>query len=497
MSTEADKTQRSLRPPLPNSYWVEPGRLLAGEHPGGVSWSVTVERLQALLAAGVTLFVDLTEDHELASYAKLFEYVSLDRPLRHMRLSIPDHSVPKSPQIIHDALAAIDAHLSDGGVAYLHCRAGIGRTGMTVGCYLVQRGYTGDEALDKLNALWCASERSRSWPSVPETDAQVDYIRNWHKQIAVAHSSIPRGAGATPITVTERYVGVLLGMACGDALGAACGDSPSNETQALPGGGPFSLPTGAWLSDTAMTLSLSQSLLAVGGSDAQDQMQRYLAWQRDGVCSSTGVALALPDEVRRALAQWQWSRKPIGGSHDPNNLDAHPLARTAAVALYYAGDPTQMLHEAGEASRPTLQSPVVLDACRAFAALLSGALQGADKDALLSFKRTAAAKALRSRRLKQEVAQLIDGAWREWALRGAADVLTVLSAALVAFDRSDFFGQGAQQAVTNPSPASVGAVYGALAGAFYGVNGIPEPWRNSVLYEPELRDLAQRFASRG
>jgi len=480
-----NRTERSLRPPLPNSYWVESGRLLAGEHPSGASWSATVERLQALLAAGVTLFVDLTEEHELSSYEKLFEYVSLERPLKHVRLPIPDHGVPKSPQTIRDVLANVDAHLAEGGVAYIHCRAGIGRTGTAVGCYLVQHGYSGDEALEKLNALWCDSERSRSWPSVPETDAQAEYIRNWRKQIV---ASAPQVNRATPITVGMRYAGALLGLAIGDALGTA--GAPLAETQALLAG-PNGLPSGAWSADTAMTLSLAQSLFAVGGNDAHDQMQRYLAWQRDGVCSSTGVALGVPDEVRRALAQWQWSRKPMAGSHDPNNLDAHPLARTAAIALYYAGDPTLALHEAGEAARPTLQSPIVLDACRAYAALLSGALQGADKESLLSFKRTSAAKALRSRRLKQEVAQLIDGAWREWASRGGSDALTVLSLALAAFDNADFYSQGAAQAAAVSSTA--GAIYGALAGAFYGVNDVPDRWRGSVLYQRELLELAQRF----
>lgn len=492
MSTEAKLTQGSLRPPLPNSYWVEPGRLLAGEHPSGASWSVTVERLQALLAAGVTLFVDLTEEHELSPYDKLFDYVSLERPLKHLRAAIPDHGVPKAPHTLREALSAIESHLADGGVAYVHCRAGIGRTGTAVGCYLVQHGYSGDEAIEKLNALWCESARSRTWPNIPETDAQTDYIRNWTKQLTPQSQSI--GVGA--ITTAVRYEGVVLGMAIGDALGAS-GAASLSESQDLPGGGPLNLPPGAWLSDTAMTLSLSQSLFAVGGSDAQDQMQRYLAWQREGVCSSTGEPLAFPDEVRRALAQWQWSRKPMAGSHDPDNLDAHSLARTAAIALFFAKDPTLTLHEAGEASRPTLQAPLVLDACRAYAALLSAALQGADKEALLSFKHTPAAKALRSRRLKQEIAQLIDGAWREWANRDGADALTILSAAMAAFDSTDFYAQGLISTTgARANAATAGAVYGALAGAYYGVNAIPNPWRSSVLYARELTELAQRFAAR-
>jgi hypothetical protein len=60
----ADRPQ----PPLPNSYWVEPGRLLAGEYPASASRADSLERLQRLLAAGVTYFLDLTEPGELAAY---------------------------------------------------------------------------------------------------------------------------------------------------------------------------------------------------------------------------------------------------------------------------------------------------------------------------------------------------------------------------------------------------------------------------------------------
>src|SRR6185437_8143894 len=73
---------------------------------------------------------------------------------------------------LHDALQS-------GRCVYIHCRAGIGRTGTVVGCFLVERGLAGEAALDELNRLWQQNERSHSWPSVPETPDQTKYVVNW------------------------------------------------------------------------------------------------------------------------------------------------------------------------------------------------------------------------------------------------------------------------------------------------------------------------------
>jgi protein-tyrosine phosphatase len=62
---------------------------------------------------------------------------------------------------------------------YLHCWGGIGRTGTTVGCYLVRQGKTADEALDQLSAWWRSVPKSQYHPHSPETREQVKFIRTW------------------------------------------------------------------------------------------------------------------------------------------------------------------------------------------------------------------------------------------------------------------------------------------------------------------------------
>jgi len=76
-------------------------------------------------------------------------------------------------------LDAIQAALAAGHKVYLHCWGGIGRTGTTVGCWLVRQGLTGHQALNKLNELYLTAEQSHHYHQSPETQAQVKFILEW------------------------------------------------------------------------------------------------------------------------------------------------------------------------------------------------------------------------------------------------------------------------------------------------------------------------------
>src|SRR6188768_3090986 len=113
---------RDLSTPIPNSYWVQPGRLLAGEYPGSMSRADAMERVHRLLAAGITSFIDLTEQGELPEYDNLLPLA--EQRVRYRRVPVLDHSVPDSAAHMTRILDLIDSELRAGQSVYLHCRAG-------------------------------------------------------------------------------------------------------------------------------------------------------------------------------------------------------------------------------------------------------------------------------------------------------------------------------------------------------------------------------------
>ena len=166
--------------PIPESYWVEPGRLLAGEYPGGFDGEVTRKRIDALLEAGFDTFIDLTGPNELVAYTQaLFDEAKIyELDVKYYRFPVIDFGLPAHNQM-KSILDKIDESLQTGHKLYLHCWGGIGRTGTTVGCYLVRRGRTGEEALKRLAEWWKKVPKSYYHRQSPETQEQADFIRNW------------------------------------------------------------------------------------------------------------------------------------------------------------------------------------------------------------------------------------------------------------------------------------------------------------------------------
>jgi hypothetical protein len=162
--------------PIPNSYWVVPGQFLAGEHPSGAAEGDTRARLQQMLQSGINCFIDLTEEGELPDYRRL-----LPENAAYLRSAIADVSVPFNVSQTQALLSAIRTALAQERRVYVHCRAGIGRTGLVVGCFLAEEEQNGRKAITRLNHLWRQSARAATWPRVPQTAEQADYIRRWLK----------------------------------------------------------------------------------------------------------------------------------------------------------------------------------------------------------------------------------------------------------------------------------------------------------------------------
>ncbi len=274
----------------------------------------------------------------------------------------------------------------------------------------------------------------------------------------------------------------------------------------MVGGGPFNLKPGQWTDDTSMALCLSESLLDCGGFDAHDQMQRYVRWWREGYLSSTDTCFDIGNTVAGALRRFlneeaQTGRAdPFAGSTDPQAAGNGSLMRLAPVTLYFAAKgPKEAIELSRESSRTTHGAAAAVDGCRYMAALIVGTLAGASKEQLLGpfFTPAGADNIWQANPLTESVATVASGSFRRkesTQIRGSGYVVDSLEAALWAFDRSTSFEEGALLAVNLGEDAdTTGAVYGQLAGAFYGESGIPRRWLDKLHMRAFIAGVADRL----
>jgi hypothetical protein len=166
--------------PIVESYWVKPGRFLAGEYPGHFDPEQARRRLDAFIEAGFDTFIDLTKQGEVYPYAKILSEQAqiYGVSLQHYRFPIGDFGLPSAAQMMA-ILDQIDESFDAGRRIYLHCWGGIGRTGTTVGCHLVRNGMDGEQALRQLAEWWQDVPKSRIHPHSPETREQFNFVLDW------------------------------------------------------------------------------------------------------------------------------------------------------------------------------------------------------------------------------------------------------------------------------------------------------------------------------
>ena len=300
------------------------------------------------------------------------------------------------------------------------------------------------------------------------------------------------------ITLRERYRGALLGLAAGDAVGTTVEFSPPGTftpVTDMVGGGPFRLHPGEWTDDTSMALCLAESLLERRGFDPVDQMDRYVRWRSHGHLSSNGRCFDIGNTVADALRRFEATGDPWAGSTDPHSAGNGSIMRLAPVPLFYAADAAQAITISGDSSRTTHGAAACVDACRYLGGLIIGALRGETKATLLApFYHPVPGATWQ---LDPTIAAIAAGSFAHKsppAIRASGYVVESLEAALWAFHHAGTFAEGCLLAVNLGHDAdTTAAVYGQLAGAYYGAAAIPATWRDRLAHGDLIIDFADRL----
>ena len=179
-----------LKVPFNRSYWVVPGKLLAGCYPGSEDPMGELRRLRGLIQEGIRHVISFLEPQEhgrpddpFAPYVDHMESIAkkLKISVTFDQISIKDFSVPTERQMVR-ILNQIDMCIKYDKPVYLHCWGGIGRTGTVVGCYLARHGFAaGNDVIEMIKELR-KNTADFSDPS-PETRQQNNMVVNWGKDL--------------------------------------------------------------------------------------------------------------------------------------------------------------------------------------------------------------------------------------------------------------------------------------------------------------------------
>ena len=372
--------------------------------------------------------------------------------------------------------AAVRDRLRFGFDVLVHCRGGLGRAGTIAVRLLVEFGAHPNDAIRRVRS-------ARSAQAI-ERGPQEDHVA----QCAPPAPSVPSKHADS---IRDRALGAFLGLAVGDAVGTTLefrARDAQPRVEDMVGGGPFKLPPGGWTDDTAMALALADSLATAGTLDCRDLIDRFVRWRQDGDYSCSGHCFDIGDTTRAALDRYLQTGDPLAGSTDPGSAGNGSLMRLAPVALRFWDDRPRLVAAAAEQSRTTHGAEEAVDACRAFAGLLANAIAGVPRADVLAPREFESAEA---------IARIMAGGWRgrpRNEIRSSGYVVHTLEAAIWSVARTGNFRNAVLLAANLADDAdTVAAVTGQLAGALYGLSGIPEAWRERVAWKDRLLETAGRL----
>ncbi|CAF2839267.1 unnamed protein product [Rotaria sp. Silwood2] len=332
----------------------------------------------------------------------------------------------------------------------------------------------------------------------------------------------------------DRILGSLVGLALGDALGAHVEFRPhqymiDNPVKDLQSGGTWGLQKGQFTDDTSMALCLAISLIMHCNFNPYDQLVRYKWWYKYGYMSSTGQCFDIGSSTRQALNEFERRQRQFSQKNEISleDLDFHTnkqtlkdfdvncgkneaagngvLMRLAPVPLFFCRNPEKAVKYSGRSAITTHGDRKAYDACRFYGALIVAAIEGKSKQDLLhrDFYKNHQ-EWFGTSPLHDDVIEIAKGSYKKEngyadGIRGKGYVLESLKAALWAFwSDDDSFEKGVLAAVNlGDDTDTTAAIYGQLAGAYYGYKALPPRWVEHVYAKDFIICLSNWIAYRG
>ena len=307
---------------------------------------------------------------------------------------------------------------------------------------------------------------------------------------------------------SSKMLGGLWGALTGDALGvpvefqsrANCARNPVTD---MRGYGTHHQPPGTWSDDSALMLCTIASLNECGKFDAHDLAKRFIAWLDTGYMTPHGDVFDAGNATRAAIARLRRGVEPaLAGGDTPDSNGNGSLMRILPIALYFADAPApellQAAHTASALTHRHARSQMSCGICCLIAVeLLKGQTPAAAyANAIATAQNYYAAQPAFAPELAH-FARVLSGqiaSARESEISSSGYVLATLEASIWCLLNTADYAQAVLRAVNlGDDTDTTGIVTGGLAGLSYGLDAVPQHWRDALARRAEIADLLQTF----
>ncbi len=291
--------------------------------------------------------------------------------------------------------------------------------------------------------------------------------------------------------IKDKLYGAFLGLAVGDAVGTTVEFRERDTFEPVTdmvGGGPFNLPVGYWTDDTSMALCLAESLVKDPLLDTSDLLQRFSNWYRKGENSPTGRCFDIGTTTRVGIVNWEKHGSVV------NNTKAWEagngsIMRLAPVAIKYHDDEPLACLVAISQGSTTHGSAEANTSCEVLTRVILKALTASEKNDIFALE----IKEYWEDSVKN-IFSTLDVSRDE--VKSSGYVIHTLHAALWCFKHTDSFKDAILLAANLGDDAdTVAAVTGQIAGAYYGMEGIPQDWLNKLYEKDRFIELVDKLTS--
>ena len=284
----------------------------------------------------------------------------------------------------------------------------------------------------------------------------------------------------------DKWMGSIIGLAIGDQLGSLTEGKARGSFEKVRGMDPGTF----WTDDTSQALCLADSLISTKKFDLTDQLERYSKWLFEGYLSSKDWGYGCGPTARLAINNFKKNGKPSPVKDQATN---GALMRLCPIPLYYSYNLEEAISKSGESAKSTHDNPICVDACRLYGSMIVKAVQRREKEFILEYDQ----KLWTDKSLEKSIHIVAQGSFKEKNLseiKGTLNISESIEASLWAFNHSSSFAEGALMAVNMGDDAdTTAAIFGQLAGAFYGYEAIPIDWRSKLLEKELIEFIANKL----